>query len=964
MIHDGKVIGLPLVDYTDTKASIEALSGLEAGMTAYASDSQQFGYYDGSAWQWLDTSLPADIPLEDTGGDHDLLLSCDEDLSADHTLGITVSDADRELALHADLTVSAACTLDQDLQQSASPTFDGLHLSDVGSYDPGRDITDLYHLVDKKYVDEAVTSLGARYYMTDTDSGISGYKLTQMEAPSGSEASLSFNNVTDDQFLAGWIAPSAGEPPVLIAGIYDWQITVEKTGGTKTLRLYWELVERESGGNETVIATSSLTDEIGAKDVYHAPVVLSSDYDIADTSYVVGKIYAEVTGSGNAPSVTIYYMGATASHWEIPVNTEILDGMYVNRGGDTMTGELSVPDLTVSNLAANRLAATDGTKGLASVADLTDWVAGTANRVSVTDDGDGTITLSTPQDIHTGASPTFADITLGAGSIDPTELSPVLAGNVFTVDDLLLLGPGCPIGATFWRSLRGQEATISGAFHLAAGRWAGTRALMVEEAATNIVTNPVAAKSRNGYDSAWGDIIVRSTEKSLFGPASVKWTWDGVGGGGCKYNLAGYSANTDYVASVYVWIPDIQTGDVKFTIFGDGWVSLGKTLITDRNRWVRAVVTFNTGTNSVVRPTVYINSPSASLFFYVDGLNVVAGSIATSHIDGDLGPGYSWSGTPHASESTRAATEVNLDDYADLISENDTWSLSLWWQPQYDADDDWPDAAYLFDTRGASDNHRVILEFDDDDDKYNVYVNGAWRFQSSAQTFQAGEWQHVVLTFDFGNDEYTLSVNGVQDGTDTTSLTAPTLTEMNLGSDYAGNNHANAAYAEFALFDRVLTSQEIAALYLRNEPLNDPGAIIAPVDNLGPSAGRWTIGISAGSTNSTTYVEVAPNGTGRFGFGQWVSGIMQFEVVMSPSNSAQTAYARLAWNDSGTWREVPNSEVSLTGTTTGTIVRSGPIFLSPGEREYRIEARSSDASAYARVNAAALVLTQGGLDEI
>jgi hypothetical protein len=40
--------------------------------------------------------------------------------------------------------------------------------------------------------------------------------------------------------------------------------------------------------------------------------------------------------------------------------------------------------------------------------------------VIVANDGDGTVTLSTPQDIHTGASPTFAGLTTTAGRIVKT----------------------------------------------------------------------------------------------------------------------------------------------------------------------------------------------------------------------------------------------------------------------------------------------------------------------------------------------------------------------------------------------------------------------------------------------------------------------------------------------------------------------------------------------------------------
>jgi hypothetical protein len=70
--------------------------------------------------------------------------------------------------------------------------------------------------------------------------------------------------------------------------------------------------------------------------------------------------------------------------------------------------------LILSGLTASRLMYTDSDKKLSSVASLSAWIAGTSNQVVVADDSDGTITLSTPQDIHTGASPTFADLTLSS----------------------------------------------------------------------------------------------------------------------------------------------------------------------------------------------------------------------------------------------------------------------------------------------------------------------------------------------------------------------------------------------------------------------------------------------------------------------------------------------------------------------------------------------------------------------
>jgi len=91
-------------------------------------------------------------------------------------------------------------------------------------------------------------------------------------------------------------------------------------------------------------------------------------------------------------------------------------------GSDPSFGSIELPDAT-----ASRLVATDADKKLSS-SDLFAWVAGTANRVTVADDADGTITLSGPQDIHVDATPEFAGLTIKHSDgtiimqVDNTEL--------------------------------------------------------------------------------------------------------------------------------------------------------------------------------------------------------------------------------------------------------------------------------------------------------------------------------------------------------------------------------------------------------------------------------------------------------------------------------------------------------------------------------------------------------------
>ena len=93
---------------------------------------------------------------------------------------------------------------------------------------------------------------------------------------------------------------------------------------------------------------------------------------------------------------------------------------------------------TFSGLTASRLVATGASKQLSSVADLSLWIAGVSNRVSVTSDGAGAVTLSTPQDMHTGANPTFASMTLNASLlVAGIETS---SGLVFNPDNTIDIG--------------------------------------------------------------------------------------------------------------------------------------------------------------------------------------------------------------------------------------------------------------------------------------------------------------------------------------------------------------------------------------------------------------------------------------------------------------------------------------------------------------------------------------------
>ena len=145
--------------------------------------------------------------------------------------------------------------------------------------------------------------------------------------------------------------------------------------------------------------------------------------------------------------------------------------LSVQSGGVTID-----PDLTLSNLTATRLLASDGSKLVVSVADLASWIAGTTNEITITNDGDGTVTISLPdavvvgtidtgqgatevyamdQGVMTSNSPTFQALTIN------TDLSVASGGTgVSSLDDVV--GTANEITVTAGAdSIIGGDVTIS-----------------------------------------------------------------------------------------------------------------------------------------------------------------------------------------------------------------------------------------------------------------------------------------------------------------------------------------------------------------------------------------------------------------------------------------------------------------------------------------------------------------------
>lgn len=132
-----------------------------------------------------------------------------------------------------------------------------------------------------------------------------------------------------------------------------------------------------------------------------------------ENTTLVGAFAAYGSAYSYAPwQNTLAFISAIDNTGTIVFRTKT-SAAYNDRMTISNTGVVQIPQLT-----ASRLVATDASSNLVSVSDLSSWVAGTANQITVTSDGDGTITLSLTgqMDDIAGLTPTDSNIIVGNGT--------------------------------------------------------------------------------------------------------------------------------------------------------------------------------------------------------------------------------------------------------------------------------------------------------------------------------------------------------------------------------------------------------------------------------------------------------------------------------------------------------------------------------------------------------------------
>jgi hypothetical protein len=183
---------------------------------------------------------------------------------------------------------------------------------------------------------EGMSGAGAYYFTNDANDLGAGRLDMVTTVPAGGGVGINFSSVTNGTYLSSFCT-QANIPNVthIPSGLYIFKVQARKTAGTKTAKIYAEFYTRTVLGVNTLIGTSSLSDEltgtnITAIGVFNSNVVTG----IGATDRLLVMFKADVSGSGTDPDITFDIQGATFSRLIVPFNPAAGGGGGVSDWGD------------------------------------------------------------------------------------------------------------------------------------------------------------------------------------------------------------------------------------------------------------------------------------------------------------------------------------------------------------------------------------------------------------------------------------------------------------------------------------------------------------------------------------------------------------------------------------------------------------------------------------------------------
>lgn len=336
-------------------------------------------------------------------------------------------------------------------------------------------------------------------------------------------------------------------------------------------------------------------------------------------------------------------------------------------------------------------------------------------------------------------------------------------------------------------------------------------AYYAEEATTNMLINPSAeVDATTGIAARSSAVITRDTTTAAVGNASLKIVTPGaVNNEGVTIlsaaSLGLTGASNGYTGQVRLKGAGNVTAFVQASYtdasFGAGTLTnialtADWTTYTLPNLVLDSAKTVNT-----LRIVIYTNGTQA-ITFWADAAQVEQKTYITTYADGSLGTGYAWTGTAHASASTRAESQLTFNPTGLINLTEGEMHVRVAYGNSAVA------AQYAFLHLNGTNSRLYLLRLPATD-KIGVGLGSSGNGANEPGTTPDGT--SIVQGMSWLNNAAISYKNGVQSATTTP---ASGLTAITTAAYIGGNpaNLANGPVSDLMIFDRRLTDSERARL--------------------------------------------------------------------------------------------------------------------------------------------------------
>ncbi len=225
----------------------------------------------------------------------------------------------------------------------------------------GKTIFPIVHadLVNKEYVDDAVSSTAFDFFFNDQASDISGhFNMTEsdLDLPETTLTSASLSS-TGTFSIFNWTTLS-GQPEFneLRKGVYGVHVHLGKSG-SRTIAITPKLYNISSDGTQRKLLVTFETSEELTTDslVYNLHGVMINDTILNDGDRLNLELEAVVSSAGGGTTITVTLEGTTDSHLAVETSTNAFEKIYVRRDGTnelTRNWNAGSFDITAQNLFA------------------------------------------------------------------------------------------------------------------------------------------------------------------------------------------------------------------------------------------------------------------------------------------------------------------------------------------------------------------------------------------------------------------------------------------------------------------------------------------------------------------------------------------------------------------------------------------------------------------------------------